>query len=165
MGLQTIDSKKEDPSKEEIAWNQKMDKLRAMPEKERILHLREEMNQRIDASFDELGIQDPAFKGKIKDFEPSSQQLQKMHQEFDEGLRAFIDDGRFLTPEEANQRWGRKSFDPSAFASSKDVRVRGPMAVDLIEKKIFLGKSLSELQGVLGDEDGIFLTNGFRPIT
>ncbi|MEZ4704489.1 MAG: hypothetical protein R3A11_04755 [Bdellovibrionota bacterium] len=156
-GLQTIDSKKENPSKEEIAWNQRMDKIRLMSKEERIAFLRKEVDRKINLSFEELGIQDPALKGSIKSFEPNPQQNQDVHRVFDQGLRDFIQDENFLSLQQAKQRWGTHPFDPKAFSLDHELKYRSSMVADLIEKKIFLGKSLSELQEILGDADGIFL--------
>lgn len=69
--------------------------------------------------------------------------------------KAFLDQGKFLTANEAKKRWGQKPFAAQAFkdGSAKD---RAPMVYDLILKREFVGKTASEVKAQLGPTSGYF---------
>lgn len=66
--------------------------------------------------------------------------------------------GETLSVGAAEKRWGRQTYIPEKFkAGSPDERAK--MAVDLIQKRSFLRKPVTDVFATLGDADGHFFSD------
>lgn len=61
----------------------------------------------------------------------------------------------FMPLDQAQKKWGKTSFNAKKFKSGGESE-RASMVVDLIKSKKFIGKSLAEVRGQLGEPDGYF---------
>lgn len=64
----------------------------------------------------------------------------------------------FMTVPEAEKKWGQQKFDPAQFKSG-DLSKRAPMAVYIVKKSLFVGKSRKTVRDQLGDPDSYFFSD------
>jgi len=67
----------------------------------------------------------------------------------------YLNNQHFMSLSEAENRWGKKEFSPDAFKKEK-VNNRAKMAVSLIKKKQFIGKTSTQVKEALGEFSGHF---------
>lgn len=65
--------------------------------------------------------------------------------------------GETISLENAKSKWGSEEFNASIF--KKNQKNRTKMAVTIVTKKILIGKSIKEVQDLLGDHDGYYFSD------
>ena len=68
---------------------------------------------------------------------------------------SYLDEQTFMTLSEAKHKWGARPFTAKAFKEGS-TRQRAEMAVKLIERKHFVGKTRGQVQDELGPFSGRF---------
>jgi len=66
--------------------------------------------------------------------------------------------GTFLDIKGAKKRWGVLEFNSAKFIQS-DEKTKGAMAVNVIEKKLYLNKPMSDVRKQIGDPDSYFFSD------
>jgi hypothetical protein len=61
----------------------------------------------------------------------------------------------YMSPSQAETRWGKAPFDVKKFKSGNEA-TRASMVVSLIVSKAFIGKPFKDIRKELGDPDGYF---------
>lgn len=69
--------------------------------------------------------------------------------------------GETLSLEQAEKRWGRSVFSEENFKNGSP-EIKAKMAVEIVEKKIFVGSTIQEVETALGRHDGHY-KNDFIP--
>ena len=67
----------------------------------------------------------------------------------------YLNNQHFMSLSEAENRWGQKDFSPEEFKKEK-ANNRAKMAVSLIKKKQFIGKTSTQVKESLGEFSGHF---------
>jgi hypothetical protein len=65
---------------------------------------------------------------------------------------------KFMSVQEAEKRWGQKTFDANEFRSMPAEK-RAPMAVDIVKRQLFVGQERSKVRQQLGSPDGYFFSD------
>ena len=64
----------------------------------------------------------------------------------------------FIKPSDAKKKWGVKTFNATDFKAG-DLSKRAPMAVDIINRSLYVGKSRKAVRQELGDPDSYFFSD------
>lgn len=64
----------------------------------------------------------------------------------------------FMDLKTAKKKWGVKTFESSQF-KSKNYSARAPMAVDIVQRSLFVGKGRDTIRQELGDPDSYFFSD------
>lgn len=67
-------------------------------------------------------------------------------------------DAEYLSPKDAEKKWGTLTLNHDQFKSG-DLAKRAPMAVDIVKRSLFVGKSRKQVRGELGDPDSYFFSD------
>lgn len=64
----------------------------------------------------------------------------------------------FMTPKDAEKKWGSKPFDKKLFRNGDSTK-REAMAVDIVSRKLYVGKPMELVRAELGDPDSYFFSD------
>jgi hypothetical protein len=64
----------------------------------------------------------------------------------------------FMAPTAAEKRWGTPTLDAKQFKAG-DLSKRAPMAVDIVKRSLYVGKSRKQVRQELGDPDSYFFSD------
>lgn len=64
----------------------------------------------------------------------------------------------FINPSDAEKKWGTLKLNAKVFKSG-DLAKRAPMAVDIVMRQLYVGKSRKTVRSELGDPDSYFFSD------